>query len=108
MEEPFRISARTSCSLIELASSLSTAPGEIVVVRMSYGFTSWRSPSDNARTANFVAQYTVSFGSHVSPATEATLMTFPLFCLCIWGSAAAMPYRTPLMLRNSRDVALRR
>jgi hypothetical protein len=32
-------------------NSVATAPGEITVVRMLYGFTSWRNPSDMIRTA---------------------------------------------------------
>ena len=37
-------------------SSVATAPGEMIVVRMLYGFTSWRSPSESTRTACLVAE----------------------------------------------------
>ena len=44
-----------SGSLTLSGNSVATAPGEMIVVRMLYGFTSWRSPSDKARTPNLVA-----------------------------------------------------
>jgi hypothetical protein len=45
----------TSGSVTLFGSSVATAPGEITVVRMLYGFTSCRSPSERARTACLVA-----------------------------------------------------
>ena len=48
-----RFALRPARSLF--GSSVATAPGEITVVRMLYGFTSCRSPSDSARTACLVA-----------------------------------------------------
>ena len=37
-------------------NSLSTAPGEMMVVRMLYGLTSCRRPSEITRTADLVAE----------------------------------------------------
>ena len=50
-----RTRAAASGSVTLSGSSVATAPGEMIVVRMLYGFTSCRSPSDSARTANLVA-----------------------------------------------------
>ena len=51
---------------------MATAPGEITVVRMFQGFTSWRSPSEMTRTANLVAEYTAPPGRILWPVTAAT------------------------------------
>src|SRR6516165_8564126 len=37
-----------SGSVTESGNSVATAPGEMTVVRMLYGLTSWRSPSESA------------------------------------------------------------
>lgn len=44
-----------------LGNSVSTAPGEMIVVRKLYGFTSCRKPSEMARTACLVAQALIVF-----------------------------------------------
>ncbi len=44
-----------SGSGMKSGGTVATAPGAITVVRMWYGFTSWRSPSERARTACLVA-----------------------------------------------------
>jgi hypothetical protein len=51
-----RIATATSGSVMVSGSSVSTAPGEMMVVRMPYGFTSCRRPSEITRTACFVAE----------------------------------------------------
>jgi hypothetical protein len=45
-----------SGSVMLCGSSVATAPGEMIVVRIFQGFTSWRSPSESTRTAVFVAE----------------------------------------------------
>src|SRR5439155_17275091 len=81
-------------------NSVSTAPGEIIVVRMLYGLTSWRNPSASARTACFVAAYTAKSGPILWPATNETKIMCPDFCFFICSRAAAIPYNTPLMLTS--------
>ncbi len=91
----------TSASLMLVGSSVSMAPGEITVVRMLYGLTSWRSPSENISTAALVAAYTALPGRTLWPATDDTLMMCPAICAFICGSAAPMPYSTPLILTST-------
>src|SRR5471030_540621 len=62
-------------SEVPFFSSDSTAPGEMIVQRMFSACSSIRSPSVKARTADFVAQYTVPPGANtLIPKTEAMLM----------------------------------
>src|SRR6266851_10147348 len=64
-----------------------------MVQRMLSALCSIRRPSVSARTANFVALYTVPPGAQtLKPATEAMLMMWPSFCFCMIGSTAATPY----------------
>src|SRR5246500_5218824 len=61
-----------------------------MVHRMLSALCSMRRPSVSARTANFVALYTVPPGAKtLKPATEAMLMMWP--CFCMMGNTAAGP-----------------
>ncbi len=51
-----RTRAATSGSVMVSGSSVATAPGEMIVVRILYGLTSYRNPSEITRTACFVAE----------------------------------------------------
>ena len=80
------------------ASSDSTTPGEMTVTRTS--LFSRRSPSEMARTANFVPQYTAQVGQTWWPPIEERLMIWPDFRARMSGSTAAMPWRTPRMFTS--------
>src|SRR5690606_1713696 len=92
------IAAADSAWVIVLASSDSTAPGYTQVTRtMSL---SMRRPSEIARTAYLVAQYTAAVGITNRPPIEDTFTTCPWPCRSITGSTAAIALSTPRMLTS--------
>jgi hypothetical protein len=81
-------------SVMGVASSLSTTPGETVVTRMP-GSDSWRRPSVNAQAAYFGAEYTAQVGTTWCAPTEAMVTTWPPSRRRKCGRAAATPYIRP-------------
>jgi hypothetical protein len=56
-----------SGSVMLFGSSVATAPGEITVVRILYGLTSCRSPSESISTPAFVAAHSALPGRTLCP-----------------------------------------
>jgi NAD(P)-dependent dehydrogenase (short-subunit alcohol dehydrogenase family) len=93
-----------SSSVMWFVSSVATAPGSIMVMRMLSSWSSCLKASEMALTANLVPEYAPRSGPLLRPATLEMLTMCPDCCSFITAMAASVAYRSPRTLDNNAAV----